>query len=88
MNFFIFKTAKPKRFAYKPRYYDPEKYERELRREKMGLSPNQSREERIRAQLHYEWDRKKERRAKLSGGILKMFLYLGLIVALLLWILK
>lgn len=88
MNFFIFKTAKPKRFEYRPRYYDPEKYERELRRERMGLDPKQSREERMRAQIRYDWERKKERRAKLRNGMLRMFLYLALIVILLLWILK
>lgn len=84
----IFKTRKPKQFEYKPRYYDPEKYDREIRREKMGLAPGQTREERMRASMRYDWEKKQQRRAKQRGGLLKMLLYLLLVVILLMFILK
>ena len=37
IGFTAFKTRKPRQFEYKPRYYDPEKEQREQRRKELGL---------------------------------------------------
>jgi hypothetical protein len=66
MQIVFFKSNKPKRFDYKPRYYDEEKERREeLRRKSEGTSTGGSSD--LRLEISRRWrtaDRKNRRTAK------------------------
>ena len=55
MRFVIFRTPKPKRFQYKPRYYDEEKERLEQRKAELGLDSKLSRQESLRYQMRRRW---------------------------------
>jgi predicted nucleic acid-binding Zn ribbon protein len=84
----MFKTEKPKQFEYKPRYYDPEKDALEQKRRKMGLSDKQTHSEQLRAQMQYEWSRRKDLRRRQRNSTIKLFIFIALVVLMLIWILK
>ena len=55
MRFVIFKTPTPKRFNYKPRYYDQEKDRLEQRKAELGYDSKLTDQERIRSQIRKRW---------------------------------
>ncbi|HDO27195.1 MAG TPA: hypothetical protein ENH02_03675 [Bacteroidetes bacterium] len=55
MRFYLFRTPKPKRFSYKPRYYDPEKERRERRKAELGLRSELSHKENLRLRMDKTW---------------------------------
>ena len=55
MRITMFKTPKPKRFTYKPRYYDEEKDRLERKKAEMGLDSNVSHQESLRLQMSKRW---------------------------------
>ena len=55
MRFVMFNTPKPKRFSYKPRYYDAEKERLEQRKAELGLDTKLSHHESIRYQMKRRW---------------------------------
>lgn len=57
MRFTLFQTPKPKRFTYKPRYYDEEKDRLERKKAEMGLDSNISHHESLRLQMSKKWRR-------------------------------
>ncbi len=55
MRFVIFRTPKPKRFKYKPRYYDEEEERLEQRKAELGLDSKLSHQESLRFQMKRRW---------------------------------
>ncbi|MCF8301939.1 MAG: hypothetical protein K9I94_01585 [Bacteroidales bacterium] len=73
MKFIFFKTGKPRRFEYRPRYYDPEKEDAE-NRYKAYMSDDPS--ERIKAQIARRWRRRRHDSTKQKSQKLMVFVYL------------
>lgn len=81
MKFVFFKTVKPKGFNYKPRYWDPEAEELELRKKQLdGKADNDKTAEEIKEdmkmQMESRWRRKHmpENTGK-SNKWMKLFIY-------------
>ena len=55
MRIISFKTPKPKRFNYKPRYFDPEKEALERRKAEMGVESNLTHKEELKLQMSRRW---------------------------------
>ncbi len=60
MRIALFKTVKPKKFQYSPRFYDPAKEERARRRAALGLDKTLSKEENLRMKMESRWRRNTE----------------------------
>lgn len=73
MRFVIFKTPTPKRFNYKPRYYDEEKDRLEQRKAELGYDSELSNQESIRVQMRKRWRR--GGRSSEETGFRKFFYY-------------
>lgn len=56
MRIVMFKTPKPKRFNYKPRYYDKEKEKLEQKKAGLGLDTKLSHGESLRFQMRKRWN--------------------------------
>ena len=63
MRFTLFHTPKPKKFTYKPRYYDEEKDRLEQKKAEMGYDSKLSHRESLRLQMSNKW-----RRGSASGA--------------------
>lgn len=57
MRFTLFQTPKPKRFTYKPRYYDEEKDRLEQKKAEMGYNSEYSHRDSLRLQMSKRWRR-------------------------------
>ncbi|HMM10862.1 MAG TPA: hypothetical protein PKE03_02045 [Bacteroidales bacterium] len=57
MKLFMFRTAKPRRFAYKPRYYDEAREALEKRKAELGVESHLSDEEKLRLRMSSRWRR-------------------------------
>jgi hypothetical protein len=55
MKFVMFRTLKPRRFSYHPRYFDPEKEAMEKRRAELGIESKLSEQELLRAKMSAKW---------------------------------
>ena len=72
----FFYKPNPKKFDYKPRYFDPEKEALERKKAEMGLDSKLSHEEQLRVRMRQSWGKnkdemsKEEQRAKLIRRIL------------------
>ena len=55
MRFIFFRTSKPNRFNYRPRYYNPEREELERKRAKMGLDAKLTEQEELRMRMSARW---------------------------------
>jgi hypothetical protein len=75
MNFVFFRTPKPKRFSFKPRYYDPEKEEWERKKAERGLKSDIGRRESLRMEMDKRW-RKGETGAGEKSLLSKLITYL------------
>ena len=51
MRFTLFKTPRPKKFNYQPRYYDPKKEEWERRKAELGYESKLNKEEQLRLKM-------------------------------------
>lgn len=76
MFFNFFSRQEPKRFTYRPRYYNPD-------REPEDSQRKLSDQEQFANQIHNSWDRKRTYRAKKKSG-LSTLIWLIVILALLL----
>jgi hypothetical protein len=72
MRFIIFNTPKPKRFKYKPRYYDEEKERIEQRKAELGLDSELTHKESLRFQMRRRW---RHQETNTSGRNLSRFIY-------------
>jgi hypothetical protein len=57
MKFFISRTAKPKQFTYKARYYDPEKEAWEQKKATAGVKNTLEENEQLKARMQARWHR-------------------------------
>lgn len=57
MRFILFRTPKPKRFNYKPRYYDEDKARLERRKAELGYDSDLSHKESLRLRMDKRWKR-------------------------------
>lgn len=55
MRIISFKTPKPKRFSYKPRYYDPDKEALEKRKAELGIENKLTHKEELKLQMSNRW---------------------------------
>ncbi|MDN5349259.1 MAG: hypothetical protein PWQ54_655 [Bacteroidales bacterium] len=55
MKFVLFRTNKPRRFSYRPRYYNPEKEALERRKAEMGLKAELTEQEAMRMRMSARW---------------------------------
>ncbi len=55
MRFVTFRTPKPKRFSYKPRYYDEDKEALEKRKAELGYDSSLSHRESLKLQMSKKW---------------------------------
>jgi len=55
MKFIMFRTNKPRRFNYQPRYYDTEKEALERRKAEMGLQSKLTEQEKLRLKIRSRW---------------------------------
>jgi hypothetical protein len=55
MKFIMFRTAKPKKFNYIPRFYDPDKEALERKKAALGLETQLSEQEKLRMKLNARW---------------------------------
>ncbi len=55
MKFILSRTAQPRRFSYRPRYFDSEKAALEAKKAAKGLNATLSGEEAIRARMAARW---------------------------------
>ena len=55
MRIVMFKTPTPKRFKYKPRYYDEEKDKLEQRKAELGLDSQLTKQESLRLRMRRRW---------------------------------
>ncbi len=55
MKIVSFRTQKPKRFNYTPRYYDPDKEAEERRKAELGLKSELSHKEVLKLQMSRRW---------------------------------
>jgi hypothetical protein len=58
MKLVLFRTKKPKKFSYRPRYYNPEKEAMERRKAEMGVENELTENERLRARMTSRWRQK------------------------------
>jgi hypothetical protein len=75
MKIVFFKTPKPKRFNYVPRYYDQEKEEMEKRRKELGLIGEGDERENLRAAMRRRWRVDSHQRADRTSAI-RVIVYL------------
>ncbi len=75
MNFVFFRTPKPKRFSFKPRYYDPEKEEWERKKAERGMKAEIGRRESLRIEMDRRW-RKGETAPDEKSPVSKLITYL------------
>ena len=75
MRFVTFRTPKPKRFKYKPRYYDEDKEALEQRKAALGYEAKVSHREGLRLQMTRKWHKgaETEERSTLSRFISYFF---------------
>jgi len=84
MKIFMFRTPKPKRFNFKPRYYDPDKEEIEKRKYDLGITDSDDPEIRLRAEMKKKW--RNEARTSRRKSDLQRTLFFIVIIALLVYI--
>lgn len=75
MRFTMFKTVKPKSFNYTPRFYDPDKEERERRKAALGLDNTLSDSEKLRARMDARWRRNKKEAVENPYRNLSLIIY-------------
>ncbi|MBN2639865.1 MAG: hypothetical protein JXR65_12355 [Bacteroidales bacterium] len=79
MRFSLFKTPQPKKYNYKPRYYDPKKEEWERRKAELGYDSSLSKEEKLRLQMS-RWKKGESDGGNSSARILTYIVY-GIMIA-------
>ncbi len=80
MRFSTFKTPQPKRFNYRPRYYDEERAELEQKKAALGYDSKLSHSEGLRMQISKRWNRhdSEQKKSHLALGI--SYLFYGFVV--------
>jgi hypothetical protein len=58
MKFVLFRTSKPKKFSYRPRYFNPEKEAMERRKAELGVENELTENEALRARMTSRWRQK------------------------------
>jgi hypothetical protein len=79
MRFVTFRTPKPKRFSYKPRYYDKDKETLEKRKAELGYDSELTHRESLRLQMSKKWkksDNDNFGRSKMSQAVSYIFILL------------
>lgn len=73
MRFITFKTPQPKRFNYRPRYYDKAKEERNKRKAEMGYESSLNHRDDLRLRMNSRWKKGDE---SAGAGRSKVLYYL------------
>ncbi len=80
MRFITFKTPQPKRFSYRPRYYDEEKAALEQKKANLGYSSELSHKEGLRRQMSKRWRKEDKEGKKSTLSISISYLFYGSVV--------
>lgn len=78
MQIVFFKREKPKSFTYRPRYYDAEQEEQELRRKELAGTMSDD-EQRLRREFNRRWRLKTRKTEKRQSKMGLIFVLLALI---------
>lgn len=81
MGITFFHTPKPKRFVIKPRYYDPQKEEWEMRKKALGLAGETDKEYLLRSRIQQRWGQER-RAAKKRTDFRRMIIFILLTLLL------
>ena len=79
MRFVTFRTPKPKRFSYKPRYYDEKKEALEKRKAELGYDSELTHRESLRLQMSKRWNKSDDGnfgRSRMSQAVSYIFILL------------
>ena len=79
MRFTTFKTPKPKSFAYKPRYYDKDKEERERRKAELGYETKLGSNDSLRMRMASRWRNGDEEESRPLGKYIAYMIYATII---------
>ncbi|MFC2100474.1 hypothetical protein ACFLRZ_01450 [Bacteroidota bacterium] len=85
MNIVFFKRPQPKRFDYKPLYYDERKDELEQRKKKFEITDNEEKKEAIKSEIHYRWGLHRKA-SKGKGSVTTMIFYIVAMVILIMFV--
>lgn len=80
MKFEFFNTPKPKKFGYKPQFFDAEKAQND--------DPKRSHEQQFAEELHNAWNRKRQRKSDRKSPLRTLIWPLFIIIVLLFFFLK
>lgn len=80
MALVFFRSPKPKRFEYKPLYYDQERDELEERKRELGLISEGDSQARLRAEIRRKWKRGAAKPRSSSASYLRTLIYLFIVV--------
>jgi hypothetical protein len=78
MKFVLFRTNAPKRFTYRPRYYNPEKEAMQRRKAELGLASELNENESLRARMSARWRHKNPEKVGGKYQPIRMIVYAGL----------
>lgn len=81
MGITFFHTPKPRRFEIKPRYYDPQKEEWEMRKKALGLSDDADKEFLLRSRIQHRWGQER-RAAKKRTDLRRLIIFIFLVLIL------
>ncbi len=79
MRLTLFKTIKPKKFNYSPRFYDPDKEALEKRKAALGLDSNLSDSEKLRLKMDQRWRGAKNQAQPNPFRNISLLIYIGVI---------
>jgi hypothetical protein len=80
MRLVFFKTPKPKRFNFQPRYFDPKKDEWERRKAELGYDSKLSKEEQLRLRMSSRWTHPVENSPSKTEQLIRYFIYAAFIL--------
>ncbi|MFA8450912.1 MAG: hypothetical protein ACEPOW_09485 [Bacteroidales bacterium] len=80
MKFSFFKHTPPKRFSYRPRYWDKEKEDIEKRKASLGLRSEVNSQDRLRAKINKKW--RVDQNETSHSIVKKAYLFYGVVIAL------
>jgi len=85
MKIFLVRTPKPRRFHFKPRYYDEEKEELKRRKMELGIIDDNDPELRLRAEMRRKW-RNEKRTSRKRTDLQRMIVFVVIILILIYFI--
>jgi hypothetical protein len=84
MNIVFFKRPQPKKFDYKPLYYNERKDELDQRKKRMEITDSEEKKEAIKSEIHYRWGL--HRKSKGKGSLTNIIFYFVALVIIIMFV--